>query len=94
MEPSDIFNAIDFLFPDRFAKPDGKALDFQAAPFRRQEMPQLVNRNEQVEEQHHFQRDENISQNRHYFLTFLSGCVEYTSDFAGRNHGTQATSRY
>jgi hypothetical protein len=28
-------------------------------------MSQLVNGNEQVEEQHHFQRDENVSQNCH-----------------------------
>ena len=61
----DVFDVADFLFPQRGAKPDGEALHFQPAPARGEKMAQLVNANEQVEEQHHFKRNQDIMQNCH-----------------------------
>ena len=65
IQPSAYSTPLIFRLPDRLAKPDGKAIDLQAAPFRRQKMPQLVDADEQVEKQHHFQRDKNVPQNGH-----------------------------
>jgi len=49
------------LFPNRFAEPDGEALDLQPAPARREKMTEFVDADEQVEQQHHFQRHEDVS---------------------------------
>ncbi len=54
-----ILHAVDFLFPKRFSEPDGEALHFEAPPARSQEMPQLMDSNQQIEEQQHFKHDEN-----------------------------------
>ena len=60
-----VFHAADFRFPDGFAEPDGEALDFQPAPARREEMAKFVDKDEQVEEQQHFENDKNNFHNMH-----------------------------
>jgi hypothetical protein len=37
--------------PDRFSKPDAEALDVQPAPFRREEVAQLVDDDEQIKDE-------------------------------------------
>ena len=63
--PQRIFDPADLLFPNRFPKPNGEPVNFQPAPPRRQEMAQLMDKNQQVEEQQHFENDKNDFQYRH-----------------------------
>ena len=56
-----VFDVADFLLPDGLAEPDGEAVHLQTAPLGGEEMAQLVNTDEQVEQQHHFQRHEDVS---------------------------------
>ena len=55
-----VFHAVEFFLPDGFAEPDGEALHFQAAPARREEMSEFMHPDNEVEQQHHFQRDQEI----------------------------------
>ena len=52
----DVLHAVDLLFPDRLAEPDGELLDLQPPPARGQEVAQLVDDDEQVEEQNDLQQ--------------------------------------
>src|SRR5437764_12798690 len=60
-----IFDAVDFRFPNWLAEPDGESVDFQPAPARGKKVPQFMHKNQQVEEQQHFQDDKYYFQNRH-----------------------------
>ncbi len=51
-------DSVDFLFPDRLAEPDTELLDHQPAPFRREEMPELMHDDEQVKEDDDLEEDE------------------------------------
>jgi len=52
-----IFHAVDLLFPDGFSKPDGKPVHLQATPAGGQEVPQLMDKYEQIEEHQNFQKN-------------------------------------
>ena len=57
--PEGIFDTANLLFPDRLAEPDREPVDFESAPASCQEMPQLVNENEQVEQEQDLQKNQN-----------------------------------
>ena len=48
-----VLHAVDFLFPDRLAEPDLETVDLQAAPFRRPEVAEFVNEDDDVENRQH-----------------------------------------
>jgi hypothetical protein len=53
-----ILNSINPGLPDGFAEPNGEAVYLQPAPSRSHEMTKFVDKNEQVEEQKHFKKNE------------------------------------
>ena len=55
-----VFDAVNILFPNRFAEPNGETFDFQAAPARREEMSQLMHADDEIENQHDFERDKDV----------------------------------
>ena len=56
----DIFDTPNLLFPQGLAEPDRKALYFQPAPAGGQKMAQLMDADDQVENQDHFQGNEDV----------------------------------
>ena len=53
-----VLDAVDRLFPKRFAEPDAKFLDVKPAPARGQKMAQLVDDDEQVKKDENLEEDE------------------------------------
>ena len=47
----DVIDAVDFLRPERLAEPDGKLIDPEPAPFRGEEMAQLVDDDQDVKKE-------------------------------------------
>src|SRR6266700_7857480 len=47
--PERVLDAVDCLFPERFAEPDAEFFYVKPPPARRQKMPQFVHNDEQVE---------------------------------------------
>src|SRR5206468_3105605 len=82
--PQGVFHSFDFGFPDWFPEPNGKSINFKAPPARGEEMAQLMDKNQQVEQQQHFQDDKDDFQNRHTIspTTPKFGTLEYNSRFS------------
>ena len=56
-------DAVDCFFPERFAEPDAEFFDVKSPPAGREEMPQFVDHDQQIEENQDFQQDENDASN-------------------------------